>query len=33
MGYQTVNKSLQWLRLELRYGKNAPHSDVYTNQK
>ena len=28
MGYQTVNESLQWLRLELRYGKNAP--DDYT---
>ena len=30
MGYQTVNESLQWLRIELRYGKNAPHSNVKT---
>jgi len=28
MGYQTVSESLQWLRIELRYGKNAPHSDT-----
>lgn len=24
LGYQTVNESLRWLRIELRYGKNAP---------
>ena len=23
--YQTVNESLQWLRCELRYGKNSPY--------
>jgi len=28
MGYQTVNESLQWLRIELRYGKNATHRDA-----
>ncbi len=26
LGYQAVNESLQWLRIELRYGKNAPDS-------
>ena len=25
LGYQTVNESLQWLRCELRYGKNSPY--------
>ena len=31
MGYQTINESLQWLRIELRYGKNAPHSGSTCN--
>jgi len=26
-GYETVNESLQWLRVELRYRKNAPYED------
>ena len=25
LGYQTVKETLQWLRIELRYGKNAPY--------
>ena len=25
LGYQAVNKSLQWLRIELGYGKNPPY--------
>ena len=33
MGYQTVNESLQWLRIELRYGKNAPHKDSNSNNE
>jgi hypothetical protein len=32
MGYETVNESLQWLRLELRYRKNAPYDDVNTSE-
>jgi transcriptional regulator NrdR family protein len=28
LGYQTVNESLQRLRLELRYGKNAPDNNA-----
>jgi hypothetical protein len=31
LGYQTVSKSLQWLRNELRYGKNAPY-EIDANQ-
>ena len=33
LGYQTVNESLQWLRLELRYGKNPPYEDVITTSE
>jgi len=33
MGYQTLNESLKWLRLELRYGKNATHNDVSITSK
>jgi len=32
LGYQAVNESLQWLRMELRYGKNPPHEDVQTSE-
>jgi hypothetical protein len=32
MGYETVNESLQWLRLELRYRKNAPYEDGNTSE-
>jgi len=32
MGYETLNESLQWLRLELRYRKNAPYDDVNTSE-
>lgn len=32
MGYETVNESLQWLRFELRYRKNAPYDDVNTSE-
>jgi len=28
LGYQTLNESLKWLRLELRYGKNPPYEEV-----
>lgn len=28
LGYQAVNESLQWLRIELRYGKNPPYKCV-----
>lgn len=27
LGYQVVNESLQWLRVELRYGKNPTYED------
>ncbi len=33
LGYQVVNESLQWLRLELRYGKNPPYDDVVTTSE
>ena len=33
LGYQTVNESLQWLRIELRYGKNPPYDDVVTTSE
>jgi len=32
LGYQAVNKSLQWLRVELRYGNNAPHEDATASE-
>jgi len=32
MGYQIVSESLRWLRIELRYGKNAPHSDAIASK-
>jgi transposase-like protein len=32
MGYEAVNESLQWLRVELRYRKNAPYEDVTTSE-
>ena len=28
MGYQVVNESLRWLRVELRYGNNPSYKDV-----
>lgn len=28
LGYQAVNESLSWLRVELRNGKNAPYNDT-----
>lgn len=28
LGYQAINESLSWLRVELRYGKNAPYEDT-----
>jgi hypothetical protein len=31
-GYETVNESLQWLRVELRYRKNAPYEDDNTSK-
>jgi len=31
LGYQAVNESLQWLRLELRYGKNPSYEVVSNN--
>jgi len=27
MGYQILNESLKWLRVELRYGKNSPYEN------
>ena len=30
LGYQTLNESLKWLRLELRYGKNPPYEVATT---
>jgi hypothetical protein len=33
LGYQAVNESLQWLRIELRYGKNPPYDDVVTTSE
>jgi len=27
LGYQAVNESLQWLRIELRYGKNPSYDN------
>jgi len=29
LGYQAVNESLRWLRIELRYGKNPPYNKAY----
>ena len=31
-GYETVNESLQWLRIELRYRKNAPYEDANASE-
>jgi len=31
LGYQAINESLQWLRLELRYGKNPSYEVVSNN--
>jgi hypothetical protein len=28
-GYQTLNESLKWLRIELRYGKNPTDDNVF----
>ena len=28
LGYQTLNESLKWLRIELRYGKNPTYDDI-----
>jgi len=33
LGYQAVNESLQWLRIELGYGKNPPYDDVVTTSE
>jgi hypothetical protein len=32
LGYQTVNESLQWLRVELRYGKNPPYDEANASE-
>lgn len=32
LGYQTLNESLKWLRMELRYGKNPSYKDVQTSE-
>jgi len=32
LGYQAINESLWWLRIELRYGKNPSHEDVKTSE-
>jgi hypothetical protein len=28
LGYQTLRETLKWLRMELRYGKNATYDDA-----
>lgn len=33
LGYQAVNESLQWLRRELRYGKNSPYDLDYMSNE
>lgn len=32
LGYQAVNESLRWLRIELRYGNNPMYEDVKTSE-
>ena len=32
IGYQALNESLKWLRMELRYGKNPSYKDVQTSE-